>query len=277
MENNGLHAAVRRLRGFFRDTAAMRIPFYAAGAGYFMILAVFPSLVLLLGLLRFTDLKPENLMELLEGLIPGALRETAREFVANVWNNSSGSLVGLSAAAALWSAGRGIYGLMEGLNRVYGVRETRSWLATRLLCAAYTFLFFLVLTLTLVVHVFGRTLLSLLSRRTGGFAGYLAEVIGARFFLLVGLQTGVFALMFMALPNRKGGFRENLPGALLASAGWQLFSRLYSIYAEHFAALRGIYGPVYAVALSMLWLYFCLSIVFYGGALNRRLQSAGGK
>jgi len=27
------------------------------------------------------------------------------------------------------------------------------------------------------------------------------------------------------------------------------------------------------VALSMLWLYFCISIVFYGGALNHYLQT----
>jgi uncharacterized BrkB/YihY/UPF0761 family membrane protein len=29
---------------------------------------------------------------------------------------------------------------------------------------------------------------------------------------------------------------------------------------------------VYTLALSMLWLYFCLSILFYGGALNRLLM-----
>ena len=32
-------------------------------------------------------------------------------------------------------------------------------------------------------------------------------------------------------------------------------------------------GPVYTVALSMLWLYFCLSILFYGGALNAYLTA----
>ena len=277
MEKPSAKEAAARLLGLLRSAGKLNIPFHAAGAGYFMILAAFPALVLLLSLLRYTDLRVESLLEFLDGLIPGALQGTAREVIVNTYRNSSGGVVGLSAAAALWSAGRGIYGLMGGLNGVYGVRETRGWLATRLICTAYTFVFFLVLLLTLVVHVFGNTLLTLISRRAGGFAAWLVEAAGLRFFLLMALQTGIFTLMFMALPNRRTGFRENLPGALLASAGWLLFSNLYSVYVEHFASLSSVYGSVYAVALSMLWLYCCLSIVFYGGALNRWLRSGAWK
>jgi membrane protein len=65
---------------------------------------------------------------------------------------------------------------------------------------------------------------------------------------------------------------DSVPGALLASCGWQVFSQLYSIYVAHFSVYSNIYGSVYGVALSMLWLYCCISIVFYGGALNMYLM-----
>ena len=77
--------------------------------------------------------------------------------------------------------------------------------------------------------------------------------------------------MYAALPNKRNSFRESLPGALLASVGWLVFSDLYSVYVENFSGYANIYGSVYALALSMLWLYFCISIVFYGGALNAYL------
>ena len=93
-----------------------------------------------------------------------------------------------------------------------------------------------------------------------------------RFFLLLFVQTSIFTLMFMVLPNRPNRFWDSLPGALLASLGWLIFSDLYSIYVERFAGLTSVYGSVYAVALSMLWLYCCVSIMFYGGALNRYLM-----
>ena len=78
--------------------------------------------------------------------------------------------------------------------------------------------------------------------------------------------------MFMALPNKKNDFGSSLPGAVLASLGWLVFSKLFSVYVERFAGYTNVYGSVYAVALSMLWLYCCLSILFYGGALNKLLM-----
>ena len=42
---------------------------------------------------------------------------------------------------------------------------------------------------------------------------------------------------------------------------------------ENFSGYANIFGSVYAVALSMLWLYFCISIVFYGDALNHYLTT----
>ncbi|MEE1036763.1 MAG: YihY/virulence factor BrkB family protein, partial [Oscillospiraceae bacterium] len=104
------------------------------------------------------------------------------------------------------------------------------------------------------------------------FVRFLLDIIDLRFFLLLGLQTAIFTAMFLALPNRRSRLRDSLPGALLASSGWLIFSDLYSIYVAHFAKLTNVYGSVYAVALSMLWLYCCMSIVFYGGALNRYLM-----
>ena len=98
-----------------------------------------------------------------------------------------------------------------------------------------------------------------------------------RFFLLLAAQTALFTTLYMVLPNRRNRFFDSLPGAMFASAGWLIFSDLYSLYVEHFSGYANIYGSVYAVALSMLWLYFCISIVFYGGVLNQYLISQGKK
>ena len=85
------------------------------------------------------------------------------------------------------------------------------------------------------------------------------------------MQTALFPAIFVVLPNRRNRIRDSLPGAMFSSGGWLIFSDLYSVYVENFAPLSSVYGSVYAVALSMLWLYCCISILFYGGALNRLL------
>lgn len=249
-----------------------QVSLYAANAGYFLILSVFPALVLILSLLRYTGIQVDTFASLLEGVLPEALLPAAQRLILNTYVNTTSTVVGLSAVASLWSASRGMYCLLTGLNAIYGVSENRSWLHTRFISMIYTFLFLLVLLLTLVLHVFGTTILGILSQRSGWLANLLANVVDLRFFLLLFTQTLLFTAMFMVLPNGRNRLENSLPGALLASIGWLIFSDLYSIYVEHFTSLSIIYGSVYAVALSMLWLYCCLSILFYGGVLNRFLR-----
>lgn len=259
------------LHRFFRAVTGLNISVYAANACFFLTLAVFPTLLLIPGVLRYTPFEAEALTRLLAGILPGAFLEKARQLIRLTYENVSGTTLSLTAVTAFWSASRGIFGIMTGLNAVYGVREDRSYLRRRCICLLYLALFFLVLALTLTLHVFGTKLLSFLYRLPIPLLDTLTKLIDFRFFLLLILQTGVFTAMFMVLPNRRSSFRDSLPGALLASSGWLIFSDLYSVYVERFARLSNVFGSVYAVALAMLWLYCCMTIVFWGGALNRYL------
>ena len=254
-----------------RYISGFRISVYAASASFFMVIAMFPTLLLLLGLLRYTGMDVDSLSGLLEGFLPQALVPNARKLIGNAYRNSTGVLLSLSAGTALWSAGRGLHGLLQGLNRVYEVEETRGYFATRWLSIRYTVGFLVVLVLTLVLQVFRHLFENIATR---GFLGWLlTEVIDLRFFVLLGIQTFLFAAMFVVLPDRDNSFRRSLPGAVVASLGWMAFSKLYSVYVRYFSSYANVYGSVYAVALSMLWLYCCVTILFYGGLFNKFLEN----
>lgn len=247
------------------------IPQLAANTGYFIVLAVFPALLLVLSGLRYTGLSVEDLLDALNGVIPGALMDAARELILNVYNNSSGAVAGISALTAVWSASRGVYGLLNGLNSIYGVAEDRGYLVTRFLSIIYTFVLEALILLSLVLHVFGNTLIRFLRELNIAPMTWLIDLLDLRLLVLLVLQSLLFTLMYMILPNRRNGFWESLPGGLLAATGWLLFSNLYSVYVTHFPSYANVYGSVYAIAISMLWLYCCLEILFFGGALNQLL------
>ena len=250
----------------------LHIPTYAGYASYFLILSLFPALVLVLGILRYTPLRPENLMELLEGFLPSNLRSQAWGLIEDTYRNTSRTVVSLSALTAAWSAGKGIYGLMKGLNAIYGITEHRGWIRTRLLCAVYLVFFLAVLLLTLALHVFGNTLAVFLQQRGGRLSWLGTQLLGLRYFLLVAVQTLLFTAVFMFLPGRNNRFWDSLPGALFSSFGWMTVSGVFGIYVERFSGYSRIFGPVYGLALSMLWLYFCVGTLFAGGVLNRFLM-----
>ena len=255
---------IREVMDFLRP---MEIPASAAHTGFFVVLSAFPALVLLLVLMHNTFLDVEDLMQMAEGIIPGALLPFVRKIVINTDSHSTGSIVSLSLLTALWSASNGIYALQNGMNKVYNC-PPRSYLRKKLICMGYTFLLLIVMILTLVLHVFGNTLLNMLYKLRIPLVGWLTSVIDFRFLLLLVLQSLLFAAMYTVIPNQKNKFAASVPGALLAAIGWLVFADVFSMYVERFPRFSYIYGSVYAIALCMLWLYFCISIIFYGGALN---------
>lgn len=261
----------------FRAVAAyvrkMNIPVYASQASFFITLSAFPMLLLLVSILRYTGISVETLTHALEGVIPEALIPFVKKQIFNAYQSTTGTVLSLSVLIALWSASRGIYGLRKGLNSVYKVQENRSWLYTRGISVLYTFAFLIVLLLTLVLQVFESTLLQIFPT---GWA-FVSNVVNLRFFLLLFLQTAVFTAMYAVLPNCRNRLADSFPGAVFSAIGWLVLSDLYSRYVETFTGYANIYGSVYALALSMLWLYCCVSILLYGGALNVYLTKDKGK
>ena len=259
------------VRGILDFLRPMKISIYSAYTGFFLVLSVFPTLMILVGVLGYTTLDVEDVLVLIDQVLPQPLMPLAQRMLTGAYEATSAPLLSVSAVTALWSASRGILGLQEGLNAVYGVRERRGYLVTRGISVLYTVLFVAVLVLTLVLHVFGTTILDYLHMTTNPLLLFLMDVIDFRFFLLLLVQTVVFTAMYAALPDRKLGLWDGFPGAVVSSLGWLICSDLFSLYVEYFPRYANVFGSVYAAALGMLWLYFCVSIIFYGGALNRYL------
>ena len=263
---------VRFIFRIFDFLKPMNISIRGAYTSFFLILSLFPSLMILFCLLSYTSYGVEEVLALAAMVLPEPFLPLAQRLLNGAYDNASGTVLSLSIITALWSASRGMLGLIEGMNAVYGIEEKRNYFATRGISALYTLLIVVVLVLTLVLHVFGTTILDYLRMTTHPVLLFLMDLIDLRFFLLFFVQTVFFTAMYVVLPNRKNSVIKSLPGALFASVGWLTVSDLFSLYVEYFPRYANIFGSVYAAALAMLWLYFCMAIVFYGGVLNRLLM-----
>ena len=47
-----------------------------------------------------------------------------------------------------------------------------------------------------------------------------------------------------------------------------IYSEIYSWYVNHIAKASALYGSLSVLLLMLLWLYACISILFYGALLN---------
>lgn len=255
----------------------MQVSLHSAYTCFFLVLSLFPGLLLLLGVLRYTSMEADDLIRLLEGFLPESLLPVVRSLIDASYRHSSGTVVTISVLGTLYSASRGMFGIRNGLDAIYLPVHRHSYLGRRGISVVYNITFLLVLLLTLMLYLASNALVDYLWMTTHPFLMALLQIIDLRAVLMLLVQTVLFAGMYALLPDRRSAFRSCLPGAALAAVLWLLFSQLFSIYVEHFTVYTNIYGSIYALALGMLWLYFCICIFFYGAALNRYLSERRNK
>lgn len=260
-----------RLRKILDFLRPMNIPLHSAYTCFFLVLSLFPGLLLLLGILRYTSLEVDDLVGLAEGFLPQSLMGTVRPLIIASYRHSSKTVVTISALGSVYSASRGMFGILSGLNAVYDAGQRHNYLRRRSISVVYNLSFILVLLLTLVLYLAGTALLDYLWMTTHPVILFLLRLVDLRSLLLLLIQVALFTIMYAFIPGQRNRLRDSFPGAVFAALGWIIFSQLFSVYVEYFALYSNIYGSIYALALGMLWLYFCICLFFYGGALNRWL------
>lgn len=243
---------------------------YAAQASFFTIIAAFPFMMLLMALIQFIPpITKANLLQLLTTIIPSTLEmdSVIVTVIEDLYTKSPVTVLSVTAAAAIWSASRGMLSIMRGLNRVFGQQNKRNYFITRMICAGYTIVFMIICILTLVLLVLGSSIQSFINHHFPVLAEITQYVLTFRT-ILIFILTGCFAALYTYVPEKKQQFRKQLPGAGFSTLGWISFSFVFSIYFSNFSNFSVMYGSLTAIVLLMLWLYECICILFMGAEIN---------
>lgn len=260
----------RRLLRLYKQD---EITVYAAQASFFLILAFFPFIMLLLTLIQFIPaVSKSDLLAILVRIMPDALDSLVVGIVDDLTLKSPATMISVTAVAALWSAARGIMGIERGLNRIYGTTDHHNYLMQRLICTGYTFLFTFVCVASLALLVFGDSLHRAFMKTFPLIGGFIGRLIDLRQLLAAVILLAAFVLLYTLVPEKKQNPWKQIPGAVFSVIGWLLFSYGFSLYINGFSNYSYMYGSLAAVILLMLWLYFCICILFIGGLINAFLR-----
>lgn len=244
---------------------------YAAQVSFFIILSVVPFIMLMITAVQMIpSVSNAQFMELIVGLVPQDYKSLAFRVVSDLSLKSPATMVSVTAITALWSAGRGMFSVARGLNRIHGQEEKRWYVVNRLICSGYTIVFVLVCILSLGLLVFGNMLQAFLVSRIPIIADVAAHIISFRALWALMILMMFFLGIYTFVPDKKLKLREQLPGALFSTVGWMAFSFAFSLYFNHFGGRNYsyMYGSMAAIVLLLLWLYFCMCILFFGAEIN---------
>ncbi len=257
---------LRTVFGFLDKLRKDRVDAYAAQSAFFTILSAVPFLMLLLSAVKYIPITQSVLEKGMNEYVPENLRPFAIGIVQEIYSKSP-ALISITAVVAIWISAKGVQALTAGLNSVYDIEETRPWIILRLHAAFSTLLMVASIVILMLLVVFGNRLEAFFQDKAPLIAQFMEIFISNRMLIIFLILLVVFDIFYTALPNRKATFLGQLPGALLCSLSWMLFSYAFSIYVNYFNGLS-MYGSLTTLVLIMMWLYFCMYFILVCGAIN---------
>lgn len=263
---------IKIIRAFARKIRDDCVSAFAAQAALFVIISFFPFIMLLLTILQ-NIYSESTLLGTLTVIFPSSLHSLIIGIIAEVYAKTTGTIVSFAAITALWAASRGVLAVIKGLNSVYCIKETRNYIRLRLLSAVYTFIFIIMLVITLSILVFGNRLYIWIQGKIPVLSELALFIISVRTMVGLLILTLFFLLLYVIIPNRKTRVYKELPGAFISAVGWMGFSYLFSYYVDNMGNYSNTYGSLTAVVIFMLWFYFCMYILFIGAEINVVLYS----
>ncbi len=245
---------------------------YASSIAFFTYLSLVPMMLVFFSVLPYTPLTEAKLMEIVTMVLPDYLIPVSISVISNMYD-SSGAVLSITLFLLLWSAGKGMLALLQGLNVINRTQEKRNYVLLRLRASVYIIILLFMIIFLLVLVVFGEWIVKLLTDVFPQIHILFETLSGFHPLYVIALLTLFFGAVYTWLPNINKVFRYEIPGALFASIVWYLSSWMFSIYINHFFSYN-IYGSLATVTIIMLWLYLCFYIVLAGALLNQFLLPA---
>lgn len=243
---------------------------------YYIIVSVFPALMLLASLLPYFQFNVSQILTILKDLFPKQIYPTVANLVSTALTQPSTSWLGISIVTTLWAISRSMSALQKAFNKAYGVEEHRDFIIRHIVGIFLGIGLQLIITLSVLVLAFGKTVLQTLQRFLDleqavylDLANQTTPIVYAALFLAL-------LMLYFFLPNiRIKKIRFVLPGAIFVMVVMGTIGNLFAIYVNAYADRLMDFRFVTSVVILvlMLWFVFMANILITGAVLNATVQS----
>jgi membrane protein len=244
----------------------------AAQLAYYLILALFPFILVLVSLMGTfgSEELASEVLTYFQRVMPQQAYAIIETFTANIISGQAEApgLFTFGILFTIWAASGAFAALINALNRAYDVQETRPFWKVR--CIA------ILMTLGLSVLVLIGVLLLVLGPQIGDT---IAQVFGlkdtfelgwniARWPAALFFMVFTVALLYYFAPDVEQPFRWITPGGLIGVLLWVLASVAFNFYVSNFGSYNKTYGSIGAVIVLLLYLYISSLTILFGATLN---------
>ena len=258
----------------YRAFAEDRILLTAAGATFYILLAMVPTLTAFVSIYGIFNNRADVIkhVELLIGIVPPGVFEVIREQLTRLTaesNDTLGLTLLFSLAIALWSASAGVKAMFEAMNVAYHESERRNFLVLNGTALLFTLGGALSALMVIAVVLVMPQVIALLP---GGKGLQWTVRVAAYAAMLLVLSGGLAALYRWGPSREDAKWRWITPGALLSVVALGVTSILFSWYVANFTDDNATYGSLGAMIGLMTWLWISVTLVIIGAELNSEIE-----
>ena len=247
-------------------------PGLASQIAFSSLLAFFPAVIFLVGLLGLVD-GYDDLRSFLAPVAPADVLDTIDRLQADSTGAAASLAFVLGAAGAIWAASGAMGAVIKAVNRAYDLVETRPFWLTRITALVLVALTGLVTAGLFLLIVFGGPLGTAIADAAG--LGGAFELLWAvlRWPLAFAAVLLFFAFVYAVAPNRRTRrWRWLTPGSLVGALGWLALSGLFALYTSLSDSYSRTYGALASGIVLLLWLNYSAFALLFGAELNSELE-----
>jgi membrane protein len=266
-------------RDLYREIRDDNIFNGAAMLGFYLTLAIFPALILIMNIIPYLPIErvDEAIMDMLGQALPDDAHEMVEGVVQEVTGERRGGLLSFSLLGTLWAVSSGMYAIMRQLNITYGVQEERSFIRARGTALMLSIVFLLLVIAAFSLIVLGGVMEGWLESQFGLGGAILTLFSGLRWVIIVLALMLVFAMIYRYAPNVEQKFKFLTAGAVIGVILLIAASLGFAYYVSNFANYAATYGSLGAMIIMMLWLYIAGLVILVGSEINVTLEHRSGK
>lgn len=274
---NSFRIAIAAARHFIADDGWAIASYIALST----LMALFPFLIVVTALAGVVfgskDLADEAARILLEAWPPEVAGPIAKD-ITGVLTQSQRGVLTFGVVFATYFASSGVESLRIGLNRAYGVPESRAWWLLRLESVFYV----LVGAVAILAFSFGVVLAPLIWAKLVQYVPAAQPfdnlVTVARYSVAAVALTFALLILHKWLPAGRRTFADIAPGIVATLLLWLVSGAAFGRYLAQFAfAYSTMYAGLASAMIALVFLYMCASIFIYGGELNAVIAKARGQ
>ncbi len=238
---------------------------------YKTFLSLFPFLLFLTSVLSFFNLDENMLINFASPIVSPRITDLILDIISENRGQRHGTILSLSLIITIYSSSSGFRAFMRGINRAYGLKDTRHFILRVVLSMCLTIIFSVAITLSLVVLIFGDTIKKFIYEILPPFAeiqftgDFLQLLLTLAVLLIVALST---MLIFKISIDHKTKFKHLYKGAVFTVLMWVLSCSGFNYYINNFSRFGKLYGTIGSVFILVVWINMLVIIMLTGSELN---------